>query len=174
MAQGHRPATALIDFIREAGQRGRYNNSQMRLYGTAVALIIRNAPDRRSLTVDELEQRLTAVTNPFSPDSLKEMSLASYRSRVKRVLKDFRRWSGDYDTWQASELAKSSKTKQLSLQAPPPTALTQIQLPGGHDAELRYPSELGVRDLEALSILLKSIAEHLSVQAAALKKGEGE
>lgn len=175
---GHRPAADLVSFIREAGRRGRYNTSQQRLFGTAIALAIAHAEDKRTLTVDGLKQRIDEVPNPFSFEDLAAGTLGSYRSRAKRVLRDFYRWSDDFDSWEATEAARDKRV-QTSLPSARLWRLesittTPLRLPSGAIAELIAPLELGVPDMEALSTLLKSLARHYDLQIETIKGANNE
>lgn len=178
MTPGQRNAEQLLAFVDEATRRDLYKRSQGRLFATAVRLMIQHAPESsKPLTVDGLELRLQ-TENPFSPEitspwnmdakKLKALSVSTYRARVRHVLRDFRRWSDDLGAWQQFAVAKTSEPRQLPGID---NIINPLHLPSGRDAELRYPSDLSADDLGALSKVLISYANHLSVQALAMKGG---
>lgn len=178
MASGQRPADALFTFIAEGAKRGIYRTP--RLYETSLRLLLANAPpNQRPRFVDEVARRLKEVKNPFSTpitDLTKELSansVAAYRSRLSRVLTDFARWSDDLEGWSPKNSTKEA-SRQLALESTSKSMTTPIpfDLPDGGFAELRRSSTLTPKDLRTLAKLLRSYAEHLEVQAAALSTGE--
>jgi hypothetical protein len=128
--------------------------------------------------VDGLQRRLEEVPNPFSFEELAAGTLGSYRSRARKVLKDFYRWSDDFDSWEATE-ATREKRVQMTLPSarlgrPDSTTTTPLRLPSGAVAELIAPAELGAADMVALSTLLKSLARHYDLQVETMKGGNNE
>lgn len=150
------PATALIAFLREEGKAGRYTANQQRLLGTAVALVIRNSPSPNP-TVGELAARIAGVENPFSipGQELGARTLHTYRSRVRRVLQDFREKN-------AAGASRGSSRHQLAV---------PLTLAGDRQAELRYPADLSGPELDGLAQVLRRLADLLASQAQAIAQG---
>lgn len=156
-------ARTVLDFIREAHEAGFYSATQARLLTTAVAQLAK--PLATDTSIQILEMRLE---DPHAFGGVTESSRQSYRTRVGKAFRDFRRWAGRLHQWTGRGDPPQARSQQELFSR---EEIHSIPIGPGRNAELRYPRDLSQREARVLADQLVIIARLLEARAIAM---EGE
>lgn len=143
----------LASFLEEAFRRGLYTDVQRRLMSTALKQLTGGVPTN----IARLEHLLGA---PDAFGDVSDSSRASYRARIKRLLRDFRRWDGRAETWALERLA-APRQVELPLRR---EVSVPLRIGGQRHAEVRYPSDLSEQEMHAFIAGLDSFRAFLVSQ----------